>query len=187
MVQVRDARKWVADFDPQDSPRARRSQEAILALLDRAASPFARTNFDPGHITTSAIVFSPDGSHVLLVYHRRLARWLQPGGHVEPTDASMVDAAAREVFEETGVAVRRDLATALVGLDVHAIPGRKGEPAHQHFDLVFGFVASADAVAPPESRKVVWCPIARLDSYDPDEPLRRAVARAVADAEGRSR
>lgn len=186
MVQTNDARRWVAEFDPQESPRARRSQQAILSLLDGSPAPFARTSFEPGHVTASAIVFSPDGSHVLLVYHRRLERWLQPGGHVETSDATVVDAAAREVFEETGVAVRRDLGTALVGLDVHAIPPREDEPAHQHFDLVFAFVAEADTMWPPESRKVVWCPVGQLDRYDPDEPLRRAVARATADAAKRS-
>ena len=63
---------------------------------------FDRRNFE-GHITASGIVWNPADGRILLLYHRGLQRWLQPGGHVEASDASIFAAAQREVREETGL------------------------------------------------------------------------------------
>ena len=48
-----------------------------------------------GHVTASAVIARPDASEFLLVHHRKLARWLQPGGHTESSDASAFDAEGR--------------------------------------------------------------------------------------------
>src|SRR2546430_9621655 len=45
-------------------------------------------------------IFSAERSHILLVFHKRLGRWLQPGGHIEPDDRDTSEAAAREVEGE---------------------------------------------------------------------------------------
>lgn len=47
------------------------------------------------HMTSSAFIFSPDFSQILLTYHRRLHRWVQMGGHVDREDPSIVAAGAR--------------------------------------------------------------------------------------------
>lgn len=179
MIRVAEVRDWATGFDPAGNHRAARSREATLALLSDSPAPLTRDSFDPGHVTASAIVLSPDTTRFLLVRHRKLGRWLQPGGHLEPSDRTIVGAAAREVLEETGVAVRRDPPPTVVGIDVHTIPATVREPAHRHFDLVFRFLAG-DGDAPSEDG-AVWCAITDLDRYGPDEPLRFAVSRAVAD------
>jgi 8-oxo-dGTP pyrophosphatase MutT (NUDIX family) len=113
------------------------------------------------------------------VFHARLRRWLQPGGHLEPTDDSIVAAARREVLEETGVIVDAGPDTRLVAVDVHDIPAGRGEPAHRHHDLMFGFVARGWApLADGGALRAAWCPVDRLGDFAVDEPLRRAVARA---------
>ena len=100
---------------------------------------FSRKNL-PGHITTSAFVMGKD-SRLALIYHNFLQKYLQPGGHVEH-DMSLLESAKREVREEIGFA---DLEVMLDGvpidLDIHDIPANdgKGEPAHQHFDVLFLF------------------------------------------------
>src|SRR5436305_15267957 len=81
---------------------ALKSIDLILMLLDCSPAPFSRDQFAPGHITTSGLVLSPDGDRILILHHRRLDRWLLPGGHVETTDPTIEAAAAREVLEETG-------------------------------------------------------------------------------------
>ncbi len=92
----------------------------------------------PGHVTASGIVLSRDT--VLLVFHPYLKRWLQPGGHVESSEAPL-DAAIREVQEETGIATFPHpwhlKAGIPLDIDIHAIPENpaKGEPAHMHFDF----------------------------------------------------
>jgi 8-oxo-dGTP pyrophosphatase MutT (NUDIX family) len=121
------------------------------------------------------MVLSPDGERLLIVHHRRLERWLLPGGHVEPSDLSTERASAREVLEETGVAVSDG---ALGGADVHGIPGKGREPYHLHHDLLFHFRASSDAIqVSEESHAVAWCTAAEFDRYGIPGNVRRAWAR----------
>jgi len=168
-------------FTPGSDERARASRLAVLSLLDSAREPFSRTHFVPGHVTASALVLSPAADRVVLVFHPRLARWLQPGGHVEPSDPSIVAAAAREVLEETGIAVDSRVPPPVVGLDAHDIPAARGEPKHQHFDFMFRFVArGGDPGDVPALHRTVWCPVDRLAEFDVDSPLRSAVRRALA-------
>ena len=75
----------------------------MLDLIENHGDPFSRSRFDPGHFTVSALVLPPDGSSLLMIFHTKLGRWLQPGGHVEPSDADLQAAARREVVEETGL------------------------------------------------------------------------------------
>jgi len=177
MIRVAEVHELARRFDPAGNERASRSRDATLALLAESPAPLTRASFDPGHVTASAIVLSPDRARVLLVRHRKLGRWLQPGGHLEPSDVTLIGAAEREVLEETGVPVRHDPPPTIIGIDVHTIPATDLEPAHRHFDLVFRFLAES-AVAPSEAG-AVWCPVTELDRYEPDEPLRFAVERAV--------
>lgn len=153
-----------------------------LALLERAADPFARTNL-PGHVTGSAIVLDDVRERVLVIWHPTLERWLQPGGHSEPDDDSPRVTAARELAEETGVTVGRFAAMSrLVHLDVHAIPARGAEPMHFHHDFRFAFTIPASAV-PAGQDHVTWVPIDALESRGADTSLRAAVARAVREGE----
>jgi 8-oxo-dGTP pyrophosphatase MutT (NUDIX family) len=118
---------------------------------------------------------------VLLVHHRRLDRWLVPGGHVEAGDAAIWDTARREVVEETGVALAREPEPRLTGLDVHGIPSAKGEPYHLHHDLLFLFHATGDELrVSEESHAVVWCAPAEFERYGIPENLGRAYRRMVA-------
>jgi 8-oxo-dGTP pyrophosphatase MutT (NUDIX family) len=160
-------RSWVSQFDPGPGDRARRSRDATLRLLETVRQPFSRTTFDPGHVTASGIVLSPAGDRSLLVFHARLGRWLQPGGHVEPQDRDLAETARREVLEETGIRLDERVAPALVGIDVHEIPAARGEPLHLHHDLAFRLLATD-----PDQ------PVARLADWGADEPLRLAVERA---------
>lgn len=153
---------------------------AVPAVLERAAAlarskdATDRDRFEPGHFTASGFVVSPDGSSLLLIHHRRLDRWLQPGGHIDPEDTSPIAAAAREVLEETGVAVEPILA-GLIDLDIHPIPPRSPEPAHEHFDLRFAFRALDETlVADDEVFDAKWVPWDDLSTYAVDESVTRA-------------
>ena len=75
---------------------------AAQELLGYPGDPFSRRRFDPGHFTASAFVLSPDGGSIVMIRHRRLDRWLQPGGHVEAHDRDVKEAARREAIEEAG-------------------------------------------------------------------------------------
>lgn len=172
-------RRLVEGFDPLGDPQAAWSRETTLALLSHDRSVCSRSWFEPGHVTASGLVLAADGAAVLLVFHERLRRWLQPGGHIEPTDETVVDAARREVLEETGITVDTEITPVLVSVDVHEIPPARGEPAHRHHDLMFRFVAPEHGPAPGAGAlRVTWAKVDRLEDFGLDGPLRRAVARA---------
>jgi 8-oxo-dGTP pyrophosphatase MutT (NUDIX family) len=163
-------------LDPSDGSCAK-SVELILMLLAQSPQPFSRDQFTPGHITTSGMIVSPDGGRLLILHHSRLDRWLLPGGHVEPSDPSIEAASAREVLEETGVAVTGGL---LAGADVHGIPPKRKEPYHLHHDLLFSFRASTEALqVSDESHAVAWCSPAEFDRYAIPGNIRRAWLRVT--------
>ncbi|MBH5336888.1 NUDIX domain-containing protein [Streptomyces pactum] len=95
----------------------------------------------PGHITASALVIDPERERVLLTLHRKLRMWLQMGGHCEPGDARLADAALREATEESGVAGLTLLPGGPVRLDRHLTP------CAWHLDVQYAAVAPAGATA----------------------------------------
>jgi 8-oxo-dGTP pyrophosphatase MutT (NUDIX family) len=181
VISIREVRRQVERFDPRsDREAARGRRRTLRLLLEQQRDALDRRNYEPGHVTASGIVLSPDRSAILIVYHRRLGRWLQPGGHLDRKDKGTMEAAAREVLEETGVELRHERAVSLVGINVHRIPPAKGEPEHLHHDLVWRFIATGARLwRPTERRQAVWCPVDSLHDHGADEPLLRTVRRAL--------
>jgi 8-oxo-dGTP pyrophosphatase MutT (NUDIX family) len=180
MIDVAAVAALLHRFDPNSDGEACKSRELALALLASSPEPFSRRQFNPGHITCTGLVLSPGRDRILLVLHRRLQRWLLPGGHVEPDDPLIGDAGRREVVEETGAILRADAAPLLVGVDVHGIPPRRDDPFHLHHDLIFRFQAETDAFHTSEEvREVAWRPAAEFDRYQLPGSIRRSYARAL--------
>ena len=149
----------------------------MLERLEHAPDPFDKNRFEPGHFTSSGYVVSPDDRDVLLIFHESLQRWLQPGGHVEPADSSIIEAARREVLEEVGIRVEA-LDDTIFDIDVHDIPARGDMPAHKHFDVRFLFAAEPQAlVAASDARDARWVPLGEVSTRQSDASVMRAVAR----------
>ncbi|HKO47950.1 MAG TPA: NUDIX hydrolase [Polyangiaceae bacterium] len=160
--------------------------EAAFALrmleLSRAPEACERSHFAPGHFTASAFVLSPDLRDLVLIHHKKLGIWVQPGGHVEPTDGDLLGAARREVLEEVGLGELEQLrqtgasASPMFDLDIHLIPARKTEPAHEHFDVRFAFVAKTrELVLSDEVADMRWVPLSDIEQMGTDESVLRAV------------
>ena len=170
----------VSTFADSSDGQALKSRELILLLLEATAEPFSRRQFTPGHITCTGLVLAPGREGLLLVHHRRLDRWLLPGGHVEAEDREIWDTARREVVEETGVLLAPDGTPPLAGLDVHGIPAGKGEPYHLHHDILFRFQALEEEFRlSHESRAIAWCGLEEFDRYDVPGNVRRAYLRLI--------
>mgnify|MGYP003562691578 CR=1 FL=1 len=127
-----------------------------------------------GHLTGSAWLVSKDGERALLMHHRKLRRWLQPGGHADGSP-DLAQVALREAIEETGLTdlqVQPDI----FDLDCHIIPARGNEPEHFHYDVRFVVQAygSEEFVQNEESLALAWFDIKKLaiDS-ELDESIRR--------------
>jgi len=160
-------------------PHDEKSRELVTMLLRHTNAPFSRAQFTPGHITCTGLVRHPSRDAFLLVHHHRLNRWLLPGGHVEPEDAEIWDAARREVVEETGATLEKSSPPELIGIDVHGIPAGKGEPYHLHHDLIWALRASSDViVTTEEARQVAWCTLAETDRYSLPSNVLRSAQRA---------
>ena len=106
------------------------------------------TPFRPAHEVTrdfTVAVFVVHEGRVLLHHHRKLGKWLPPGGHIEPNELPD-EAALREVEEESGLAVRLVGAKGLPD-DHPGQPVQLTVPAgvqlefigenHEHIDLVY--------------------------------------------------
>lgn len=183
-VAVASVRREVEAFNPV-SAREVESHRRILLELEALADPFDR-RAGPVHVTGSGLVAGPRGT-VLLV-HRRLGIWLQPGGHLDGGEAP-ADAALRETVEETGLPVHHPGDGAyLVHLDVH-----RAAEDHLHLDLRYLLRCDTGAdPAPPEgeSQQVRWFSLDEaLEVADEGlvDGLRRLVTISTEPGTGRTR
>ncbi len=130
----------------------------------------------PGHITASAWI--TDGDRALLTHHRKLDRWLQLGGHVDG-EVHVEQAALREAREESGMTalelVRWGPDLVPLDLDVHRIPARANEPAHDHWDVRFWLRAAAGQalVLSDESHALRWFHPSELATVTGEESVLR--------------
>jgi 8-oxo-dGTP pyrophosphatase MutT (NUDIX family) len=153
--------------------------EATLALAARGAAALDSTRFEPGHVTGSAFVVCRTTERALLIFHRRLARWLQPGGHVEPGELDLRVTAARELIEETGVALEPE-ALRVFDIDVHVIPATATAPSHKHFDVrVLGFVDEEIGNAGSDAEHLHWRSLAELIAPGVDASIQRMTRKAL--------
>jgi len=164
-VLLQRVRHDVATRSPVDE-RESVSVGRFLDEFDRLAAPLD-LEADPVHVTGSGIVVGSRG--VVLLEHKRLGIWLQPGGHIDPGETPW-DAARRESAEETGLDVSfagpidADGVPELLHVDVHA-----GGRGHTHLDLRY-LIDGGDADPDPpegESQNIAWfawdAAIARAD------------------------
>jgi 8-oxo-dGTP pyrophosphatase MutT (NUDIX family) len=148
-----DARSIVrlalAAHQPHDH-RETAARKRILEELEVLEDPFDESA-GPVHLTGSAIVVGRRGT--VLHVHKRLGRWMQPGGHLASGEQPS-DAAIRESREETGLQLSHPGGRArLIHVDVHDAAN-----GHTHLDLRYLLFAPDTDPSPPagESPEVRW-------------------------------
>ena len=147
-------------------PKVLAYQQSMLALLTKSTDEALSRSRPNAHFTVSAFIFSGSGD-CLALFHRKLQRWLQPGGHVEECDLTPLDGAIREAREESGLIDLSPLSVHPVDLDIHSIPERRKEAAHEHYDLRYALVTDAPHTAhlSDESSGIKWLQRAPLDQW----------------------
>jgi len=164
----------LAGHRPTDA-REREALSAITSFVAANRACFERT-LPEGHVTGSAWVLSEDGRSVVLLYHRKLERWLQPGGHADG-DPDVARVALREAREETALPSLRLDNSAIFDVDVHEIPTRGTEPEHLHYDVRFLCRASRAETPMPsdESRDARWVTLADARRLSAEESIERMI------------
>ncbi len=173
-------------------------REPLLQLLARYKTPhmeeaamvertrhFVRLHEDcfnrhlmPGHVSGSAWVVNPARSHALMLLHRKLNLWLQPGGHADD-DADITRVVLKEATEESGIAPEhiRLMSPAIFDVDVHTVYASQHGPRHEHFDIRF-LIEIDDNIPVPgndESHQIRWIPLEQITRFNNARSIFRLV------------
>jgi len=165
---------WRAPDDAQEALR-----ERYVAHL-RAHPDGLTRGCTPDHLTASTLVVDAAHGAVLLTLHAKARAWFQLGGHCEPGDATLAEAALREATEESGL-VGLVLDPVPVQLSEHAVPfcGPNGDVHHLDVRYVAVAPAGVEHTVSEESIDVRWWPADALPDPQPDlvELVELALAR----------
>ncbi len=121
-------------YNPADA-QEQEYKTRMLAFIGQYPDCFERS-LAVGHVTASAWLLNKDLSHVLLMHHAKLNKWVQMGGHCDG-NADVMAVALKEAQEESGIDAIAVLENSIFDIDVHLIPAHKHEQEHYHYDVRF--------------------------------------------------
>ncbi|WKV10779.1 NUDIX hydrolase [Marivirga harenae] len=136
---------------------------------------FTRQNIQ-AHFTASAWIIDSISRNILLLHHKKLNKWLQPGGHADG-EIDLEQVSRKEAFEETGL---KNLALAKHGIfdiDIHEIPEFKGVPQHYHYDVRFAYFCNHEEKTKinSESNSFQWIEIGKVKDLTNEPSIIRMV------------
>lgn len=152
----------------------------VIDFLNQHDDFYQRTNLQ-GQVTGSAWIISPNCKQVLLIHHKKLNIWVQPGGHADATDTSLFETAQREAIEECCVKII-DSKTEIFDLDIHEIPTKNDIPKHLHYDFRYCFVAEPSSkldIDKTEINDAQWIDVAQLASENTSQSIRRMALKTI--------
>lgn len=160
----------------------------MIGFLERNnQKSFHNWHWDDGHITASLLVVNSEFTKVLLMFHKKLQRWLQFGGHSDDSP-DVLATAIREFYEESGIKQEPEIFQysdsqdfPIFDIDIHDIPAdAKGRPTHKHYDIRFlGIIPDAVAMSRQvdESDDMRWFDINGVEKYLEEEGLLRMIVK----------
>jgi len=165
-----------ARLDPSCEP----ARVQVLELLDTHGAALADRTCAPGHLTGSALVVEEGTGRMLVLFHRKLQRWLQPGGHADG-DHELAGVALREASEETGIDGLRVVVPA-IDLDIHEVDHGDALGTHLHLDLRFLVLAPEGSVPEGnhESEALRWVDLDELRQLADETGIMRLAAHGAA-------
>ena len=145
--------------------------ERVLDLVRSEPAASDRMTM-PAHLTGSAFVMNATGTAGVLMFHTKLGRWLQPGGHADGS-FDLAQVALREATEETGMA-NLWVDPQPIDVDIHKVRPPNEEP-HFHFDVRFLVVASSVTELRPnhESTEMHWVERSKFANFTTEESVTR--------------
>lgn len=148
-------------------------------LLQESPHCFYRDNGGP-HVTASTLVLNPSRDAILLMLHRKLGQWFQPGGHADG-DEDVLRVALKECSEETALPPSdiRVLKSDIFDVDIHRIPANRHDVEHEHLDIRF-LVEIDDRLAVPgndESHALRWISLPDVPAYNQERSIHRLLVK----------
>jgi 8-oxo-dGTP pyrophosphatase MutT (NUDIX family) len=139
---------------------------------------FSRENKE-AHFTASAWILNPNTYEVLLIHHKKLNKWLQPGGHADgETDLEKV--ARKEALEETNLKNLKILSNNIFDIDIHTIPKNDEHDKHKHYDVRFAYFCDSEEKTQinSESKDFKWIKIEKVESLTKEPSILRMVEKS---------
>jgi 8-oxo-dGTP pyrophosphatase MutT (NUDIX family) len=160
-------------------PEEQKMLEDMIRFVADHPDCFER-NLMKGHVTGSAWIVNPERSHVLLMHHYKLDKWVQPGGHCDG-DPDVMKVAIREAEEETGL-FAVPVMKGIFDLDIHTIPAKGNLPEHLHYDIRWLMEAAMEEEGLPnnhESHAVRWIRLDEVHRYTSSESVLRMLQKTA--------
>lgn len=151
----------------------------------------------------TATVYIVEQERILLILHRKLNKWLPPGGHLDPNETP-AEAARREAREETGIEIQfikqenlwierwnaRSFERPYFCL-IQEIPPHKETPAHQHIDFIY-LARPVGGLETPNAQEIAgmrWFTLEEVETLIPDQDIfldtQEAIRSLMADVKDR--
>jgi 8-oxo-dGTP pyrophosphatase MutT (NUDIX family) len=149
-------------------------KDKMLELYEaKGNKAFSRDNLD-AHFTASAWIVNPNSKEVLLLHHKKLNKWLQPGGHADG-ETNLETVARKEVKEEAALDDLQLIEDGIFDIDIHLIPENKGIPQHEHFDVRFAYFCTdkKQTRINDESNDFYWVKIDRVAALTEEPSILR--------------
>lgn len=147
-------------YQPQE-PAEAVSKAELLRQWERLGGRLLERP-EAGHVTVSSMILNPGLDAMLMVYHNIYQSLSWTGGHADGA-ADLLQKAAEEAREETGIVQLTAMSSEILSLDTLPVKAhdKNGRPvaAHVHYNVTYGFVASDKqplTVQPSENSRVCW-------------------------------
>lgn len=135
-------------------------------------------NLMHGHVSASSWVLNPARTRTLMLHHRKLNRWFQPGGHAD-NDPDILQVALKETSEESGIDLKhiKLVSENIFDVDIHTIYPSKHDQRHIHYDIRFLLEIDDQLPVPgnSESHQIGWIPLRQVNRYNNLRSLYRMV------------
>ena len=163
-------------------PTGDKEKHDLAFIIDfvKRTDAFTSRHTPEAHLTASAWVTNGDHTRAVLLHHKKLDIWVQPGGHIDDSDESLQVASLREAEEETGLSNLQPVSDGIFDVDIHEIPARKSEPAHLHLDIRFWFETPTDTLTlSDESHDLAWFEENKVADVTTEESILRMVRKSL--------